>query len=307
METAVYLASLAAVLWTASSVSRIASSNVNKTDNHSADRGLPFMLVPLGLVGLVILLEHARLYGPSMDTLGMRLAVGFTRRCMGGAWLFFCTAHYRLYSLVEPRHRLTPWLLWLSLAANLAYVALNLVMGPGAWDTASMGLMVAVAFYAGADAMFLAIRHDAFLASSKAGIRIAMMTMVVYPVVVISDLAGVRFPGLSHGRPMWSQTNPLYLLVLLAMLEPALPKTSRTDIQASDNSPTESANGLPKLSQREHQVLRLIMEGKRYKEIAAALDITMPTVKSHVSSAYRKLGVKGRADLHRRSLLQWRP
>ncbi|MBN1518882.1 MAG: helix-turn-helix transcriptional regulator [Spirochaetales bacterium] len=90
------------------------------------------------------------------------------------------------------------------------------------------------------------------------------------------------------------------------MLEPALPKTSRTDIQASDNAPTESANGQPKLSlsQREHQVLRLIVEGKRYKEIAAALDISMPTVKSHVSSAYRKLGVKGRADLYRRSLLQ---
>jgi DNA-binding NarL/FixJ family response regulator len=50
------------------------------------------------------------------------------------------------------------------------------------------------------------------------------------------------------------------------------------------------------LSPRELDVLRLVMGGKRNKEIAGALDISEGTVKIHVSSILTKLGVSDRTE-----------
>lgn len=50
------------------------------------------------------------------------------------------------------------------------------------------------------------------------------------------------------------------------------------------------------LSPRELDVLRLVVHGKRNKEIAAALDISEGTVKIHVSSILTKLGVFDRTE-----------
>ena len=58
------------------------------------------------------------------------------------------------------------------------------------------------------------------------------------------------------------------------------------------------AERLPRsqLSVRELDVLRLLVGGKRNREIAAALDITEGTVKLHVSSILGKLGVADRTE-----------
>ncbi|MFD1343961.1 response regulator [Litorisediminicola beolgyonensis] len=51
-----------------------------------------------------------------------------------------------------------------------------------------------------------------------------------------------------------------------------------------------------KLSQREYEVLRGLSEGKSNKEIARDLDIREPTVKLHVKTLYRKIGVQNRTQ-----------
>jgi DNA-binding NarL/FixJ family response regulator len=58
------------------------------------------------------------------------------------------------------------------------------------------------------------------------------------------------------------------------------------------------AERLPRsqLSVRELDVLRLLVGGKRNREIASALDITEGTVKLHVSSILGKLGVADRTE-----------
>jgi len=50
------------------------------------------------------------------------------------------------------------------------------------------------------------------------------------------------------------------------------------------------------LSGRELEVLRLLVSGRRNREIASALDITEGTVKLHVSSILGKLGVADRTE-----------
>lgn len=54
--------------------------------------------------------------------------------------------------------------------------------------------------------------------------------------------------------------------------------------------------GSPQLTEREHQVLRLITEGKSNQEIAQAINISEGTVKFHVNSILRKLNVSDRTQ-----------
>lgn len=56
------------------------------------------------------------------------------------------------------------------------------------------------------------------------------------------------------------------------------------------------------LSTRELEVLRLLVVGRRNREIAGALDITEGTVKLHVSSILGKLGVTDRTEAVTRAL-----
>ena len=56
------------------------------------------------------------------------------------------------------------------------------------------------------------------------------------------------------------------------------------------------------LSTRELEVLRLLVSGRRNREIATSLDITEGTVKLHVSSILGKLGAADRTEAVTRAL-----
>lgn len=62
-------------------------------------------------------------------------------------------------------------------------------------------------------------------------------------------------------------------------------------------APTDSA-----LSDRERQVLLMVAEGQRNKEIADALDISERTVKAHLASIFNKLGATSRAEATARAM-----
>jgi DNA-binding CsgD family transcriptional regulator len=59
----------------------------------------------------------------------------------------------------------------------------------------------------------------------------------------------------------------------------------------------ERSRGLPDgLTDREAQVLALLSGGRTNKEIAADLVVSVHTVERHLQNAYRKIGVRNRAD-----------
>lgn len=65
------------------------------------------------------------------------------------------------------------------------------------------------------------------------------------------------------------------------------------------NAQTDVWLNLPALTEREHDVLRKLLDGKANKSIANELGISEKTVKIHLQNVYRKLGVHRRVDLLR--------
>jgi len=53
------------------------------------------------------------------------------------------------------------------------------------------------------------------------------------------------------------------------------------------------------LSPREVEVLRLFLDGLSAKDVAGRLGISVQTVKNHVQSAYKRLGVRNKISAFR--------
>lgn len=66
-------------------------------------------------------------------------------------------------------------------------------------------------------------------------------------------------------------------------------------VQAGQTPSTPPPPADTPLTERELEVLRLVAEGERNKEVAVKLSITERTVKAHLTSIYNKLGVDSRA------------
>jgi len=90
-------------------------------------------------------------------------------------------------------------------------------------------------------------------------------------------------------------------LVLEQELEDALAPAARAVAAGLSVMPTALRGGAERaaFSHREREVLRLAVTGHTNCQIASTLFLAESTVKSHLSSAYRKLGAGGRSDAAR--------
>jgi DNA-binding NarL/FixJ family response regulator len=76
---------------------------------------------------------------------------------------------------------------------------------------------------------------------------------------------------------------------------------------APGEAPAAQAVASP-LSQREHQVLQLVAQGRSNGEIADAMSLSRLTVESHTKNIYRKLVVGSRTEaVHRARQMGWLP
>ncbi len=87
--------------------------------------------------------------------------------------------------------------------------------------------------------------------------------------------AGPISPGIAHKILQLVQNNELTLL------------QKRT---------TNTGKNFFDLTQREHEILDLLVQGMQYKEIGAHLNISPNTAKKHVMNIYQKLHVNSRAQ-----------
>jgi DNA-binding NarL/FixJ family response regulator len=79
-----------------------------------------------------------------------------------------------------------------------------------------------------------------------------------------------------------------------AWLDPKVAPRVLTAFRATAPRRAEAAR-IPTLTDREHEVLRHMARGATNAEIASALFVSEPTVKTHVGAIFAKLGVRDRA------------
>lgn len=103
--------------------------------------------------------------------------------------------------------------------------------------------------------------------------------------------------SIAVGRPFWGTTLFAAGLILLAGMGTAVAVRVRKKIRAAKDPARPDLIPLMdkyELSEREREILALLVRGKKNKEIAKDLFISENTVKVHVYNIYRKLGVKSR-------------
>lgn len=99
------------------------------------------------------------------------------------------------------------------------------------------------------------------------------------------------FPKTMGGRAL---TNALRLVLAGERYVPsAILESDFPGAPPAADGPAD-AGVLDALSEREMDVLRLLARGKSNKEVARDLDLQEPTVKTHVTAVFRKLGVSNR-------------
>jgi len=82
-----------------------------------------------------------------------------------------------------------------------------------------------------------------------------------------------------------------------ALLDPAVTRTVVERFGGAPEPDAAATEGLAELSQREREVLLLLVEGCSNKEIAGRLFVSEATVKTHVMAVLRKLGLRDRIQV----------
>jgi Response regulator containing a CheY-like receiver domain and an HTH DNA-binding domain len=119
---------------------------------------------------------------------------------------------------------------------------------------------------------------------------------IIFPLIVLSELAPRALSALIPVETKGSITLPLvYMIWSVAYLLSWVRGYVRPSAATEDTYRAFSSRY--GLSQRESEVIRHLLEGRSYKEIMFELSISMPTVKSHVSSIYRKTGCNNKMQL----------
>jgi DNA-binding CsgD family transcriptional regulator len=102
----------------------------------------------------------------------------------------------------------------------------------------------------------------------------------------------LRFaPDLPFTQQEVDQADTLQPLLELA-LEPVL----RSEAVMHMTAPVDDIDA-PRLTHREEQIARLVRDGLSNKAIARDLELSQPTVKTHLLRMFRKLGVSSRTEL----------
>ena len=116
-------------------------------------------------------------------------------------------------------------------------------------------------------------------------------------------IIGVFFIDVIYG--LWSKHHygrelsifhvlPVYALIVSILLTLSVMKLARKKSQKGIDPAILKSCGI---SQREEEVIRLLIDGKGYKAIAEDLCISLATVQTHIRNIYRKAGVNSKVEL----------
>ena len=117
------------------------------------------------------------------------------------------------------------------------------------------------------------------------------------PVVVVSGRAAPDQEALPAGVHFLAK--PVHGATLVQLVRDMIQKERRPSEpvvpQVASEKPVE-AGAEPVLTPRQRAVLKLLVQGKSNRDIAAALDLAENTVKVHMAAVFRALGVSSRTE-----------
>ena len=125
-----------------------------------------------------------------------------------------------------------------------------------------------------------------------------VLTLVFFPLMYV-DAAMAYLPSLALFACLEGLAQPLYLLVLNALTIGFGLRYLNRPAYAEQDRLTEHFVSRFKVTAREQEIIRLLLDGAVGKEIGERLFISPKTVENHVYNIYQKLGVKNRVQLFR--------
>jgi DNA-binding NarL/FixJ family response regulator len=116
------------------------------------------------------------------------------------------------------------------------------------------------------------------------------------PHVVGALEAGALGYLLKDGTPEYIGASIVDMLAGGSPISPAIARHLLRRFRGDAPARAGEAESVPPLSEREGEVLRLIVKGFTYAEIAELLGVSAHTVTTHVRGIYRKLEVHSRSE-----------
>lgn len=120
-------------------------------------------------------------------------------------------------------------------------------------------------------------------------------------ILIIMTLSLITFLSIGHERTnIILSKKGINIVAIFGMIMSLLkiPVDIRKLIAKNDSLILEEERVMEMgISQREKEVMTLLISGKKYSEIADQLNISLPTVKTHVSNIYSKTKVRNRLEL----------
>ena len=159
-----------------------------------------------------------------------------------------------------------------------------------------------------AEALARTYRHDLILldlmlpdVQGFSGLALLRAIRADVPIGIVSgrDETGVmRQAAMLGAQGFLSKSSPIDRVVsaIRVLLEGGQWFPNGVNLGAVSDATTELAARMGTLSVAQLRVLRAIASGRQNKQIAHDLDLAEPTVKSHLSAIFRKLGVTNRTQ-----------
>ena len=271
---------------------------------QSGDPGTVFFLAPLFPLTLITMLETVNYYlrtrFPLKPFLTIEMIDDFFLICVAFGWNYLTLKHYDLNNLSSftksKKYLLYTAALILTAAVPVFYIYKY------QWKNLINFVTIAFLFFAGARAVNFHLKAVNPLPSSKAAVKIAYISLIIYPVIFIGNILNWSLPFLDNNISFWVQVHPLYIIfvnvpVLMFLINN---KSIQEIIHTLPDGDSVIDSLMNDLTGREKEIFLLLYHGKRYREIADTLFISVSTVKTHINHIYKKLDITRREELYRK-------
>jgi len=267
--------------------------------NQLHDRGtwtLTLPLIPLLLITVLLIVEYYLEYRyPVRAFTSIVVLLEWSRIAIAFSWNFITYYHYDINGVERMRKGALHTAAGLSIFL-CALSVLFLYKIPAYMPVIHISVILLL-YHAGIRAVLILRRKKNLLPSTRTGLAVAVISLLIYPAVGIGDPLGWRMPFLNPSMSLWVQSHPVYFTVINIPFALFVIRGLKTTRRIYPMPEHELEQIKMKLSKREQEVLDLLLQGLSYQRIAETLFISLPTVKTHIQHIYYKFEIKRREEL----------